>query len=127
MKFTIPCLTSFMLAAAITPRVIRPATACNGVGMPGRWRHEETTPLRGGVAFFAGGLPFLFMGIAVLLAGNVTPALVCFAFVGAHAAFRRYNFQNARAGRLKILRPIGTDTGQVAPPRYSNPGTAREG
>lgn len=204
MKFIIPCLSSFLLTAAITPLVIRLATACNCVDLPGGRRlHEKTTPRWGGVAFFAGVLPFLFMangngaltsyivasallvgmgmiddlrslgwktkfsvmaaaativifggditvhqlgtygslgrielgwlsipftflsiigitnainlldglnglaggvsllgflfmGIAALLAGNVVIALVCFAFVGALAAFLLYNFPNAR-------------------------------
>ena len=48
--------------------------------------------LAGGVSF----LGFLFMGIAALLVGNILIALVCFAFVGALAAFLLYNFPDAR-------------------------------
>lgn len=63
MKFIIPCLASFMLTAVITPMVIRLAKACNCLDVPGGRRlHKKTTPRWGGVAFFAGVLPFLFMG-----------------------------------------------------------------
>jgi len=41
-------------------------------------------------------LAFLFMGIAAVHAGNMTLALLCFAYVGALAAFLRYNFPVAR-------------------------------
>lgn len=41
-------------------------------------------------------LAFLFMGIAAAVAGNVALALLCFAYVGALAAFLRYNFPVAR-------------------------------
>jgi UDP-GlcNAc:undecaprenyl-phosphate GlcNAc-1-phosphate transferase len=48
--------------------------------------------LAGGVSLLA----FLFMGIAAVLAGNIMLALVCFAFVGALAAFLLYNFPTAK-------------------------------
>ena len=62
MKFVIPCLASFLLTAILTPRVIRCATACRCLDVPGERRlHDKTTPRWGGVAFFAGVLPFLFI------------------------------------------------------------------
>jgi len=41
-------------------------------------------------------LSFLFMGIAALLSGNISLAIICFAFVGALGAFLLYNFPNAK-------------------------------
>jgi UDP-N-acetylmuramyl pentapeptide phosphotransferase/UDP-N-acetylglucosamine-1-phosphate transferase len=62
MKFIIPCLSSFLLTTSIMPLVIRLAKTCNCLDVPGGRRlHEKTTPRWGGVAFFAGVLPFLFM------------------------------------------------------------------
>jgi UDP-GlcNAc:undecaprenyl-phosphate GlcNAc-1-phosphate transferase len=48
--------------------------------------------LAGGVSL----LGFLFMGIAAAHGGNMPLAIVCFAFVGALAAFLRFNFPHAR-------------------------------
>lgn len=62
MKFLIPCVTSFMLTAIFTPCVIRLATACKCLDTPGTRRlHKRITPRWGGMAFFAGVLPVLFM------------------------------------------------------------------
>lgn len=62
MKFVIPVLFSFLLTAIITPFVIRCASACRCLDIPGERRlHDKATPLWGGVAIFAGVLPFLFM------------------------------------------------------------------
>lgn len=62
MKYVIPCLSSFLITAAITPLVIRLANACNCLDVPGGRRlHNRTTPRWGGVAFFAGVLPFLII------------------------------------------------------------------
>lgn len=62
MKYIIPYLSSFLLTAVLTPVVIRVAAACNCLDVPGGRRlHQTTTPRWGGVAFFAGVLPFLFM------------------------------------------------------------------
>jgi UDP-GlcNAc:undecaprenyl-phosphate GlcNAc-1-phosphate transferase len=60
MKLAIPFLTSFMISAALTPLVIKLAMACKCLDLPGgRHLHKRTTPRWGGVAFFAGVLPFL--------------------------------------------------------------------
>ena len=60
MRLIVPCLASFLLTSALTPLIIRGAQACNCVDAPGGRRlHKEPTPLWGGVAFFAGVLPFL--------------------------------------------------------------------
>jgi UDP-GlcNAc:undecaprenyl-phosphate GlcNAc-1-phosphate transferase len=48
--------------------------------------------LAGGVSF----LGFLFMGIAAAAAGNMTTALICFAYAGALIAFLLFNFPHAR-------------------------------
>jgi UDP-GlcNAc:undecaprenyl-phosphate GlcNAc-1-phosphate transferase len=62
MQFTIPCIVSFMLTAATTPLVIRFAKACNCLDRPGERRlHDRVTPRWGGIAFFAGVLPFLLI------------------------------------------------------------------
>lgn len=62
MKFFVPGLVSFMLTVVITPLVIRFAKACKCLDVPGgRRAHKKVTPRWGGVAFFAGVLPFLFM------------------------------------------------------------------
>lgn len=60
MKYAIPCLISFLLTVALTPLIIRLATACKCLDMPGGRRlHNKTTPRWGGFAFFCGVLPFL--------------------------------------------------------------------
>ena len=62
MRFILPCVASFILTVAITPLVIRCAKACNCLDIPGGRRlHKEETPRWGGVAFFAGVLPLLFI------------------------------------------------------------------
>lgn len=62
MKSFTPCLASFMLTAIVTPLVIRCATACRCLDVPGERRlHTKTTPRWGGAAFFAGVLPFLII------------------------------------------------------------------
>lgn len=48
--------------------------------------------LAGGVSL----LGFLFIGAAAAATGNVTVALLCFAFVGALGAFLLFNFPNAK-------------------------------
>jgi UDP-GlcNAc:undecaprenyl-phosphate GlcNAc-1-phosphate transferase len=204
MDFILPCIASFILTSGMTPVVIRLATKCNCLDIPGgRRQHLKATPLWGGTAFFVGVLPlllnengngalthyiaaslilivmgmiddrislgwkqkfavmaaastivifgsdtvihhigiygtlgrvdlgwfsipftylsiigitnainlidgldglaggvsllgFLFMGIAALLAGNIPLAVICFAFVGALAAFLLFNFPKAR-------------------------------
>jgi UDP-GlcNAc:undecaprenyl-phosphate GlcNAc-1-phosphate transferase len=48
--------------------------------------------LAGGVSL----LGFLFMGIAAVISGNLAIALICFAFVGALAAFLFFNFPHAK-------------------------------
>ena len=61
MKFFFPCLVSFLITAAVTPLVIRFAGLCNCLDIPGgRRQHKKITPRWGGLAFFAGVLPFLF-------------------------------------------------------------------
>lgn len=71
MKFVIPVLSSFLLTVIMTPLVIRCATACRCLDLPGERRlHDKATPLWGGVAFFAGVLPFLFMENG---SGDLTP------------------------------------------------------
>ncbi len=204
MQYVLPCLVSFLLTLCLTPIVIRLATACRCLDMPGRRHvHKKPTPRWGGLAFYLGVLPvlfalkegsamssyiaasfllvgigiiddryglgwkikfagniaaativifggntvvrdigtygamgslelgrlsvpftyfgivgvtnainlldglnglaggvsllgFLFLGIAALLAGNIPVALICFAFVGALAAFLVFNFPRAR-------------------------------
>ncbi len=60
MTYIIPCLASFLLTAVLTPQIIRLATTCNCLDIPGGRRlHKEATPRWGGVAFFIGVLPFL--------------------------------------------------------------------
>lgn len=62
MKFFFPGLVSFLITAAVIPLVIRFAGLCNCLDIPGgRRQHKKITPRWGGVAFFAGVLPFLFM------------------------------------------------------------------
>lgn len=62
MKFITPGLISFLLTVIITPLVIRFATACNCLDSPDERRlHNDIIPRWGGVAFFAGVLPFLFI------------------------------------------------------------------
>ncbi|GLI39383.1 FKBP-type peptidyl-prolyl cis-trans isomerase [Geobacter hydrogenophilus] len=62
MRLVIPCITSFLITAVLTPFVIRIATACRCVDVPGERRlHRRPTPRWGGAAFFAGVLPFLFV------------------------------------------------------------------
>ena len=62
MRFIIPCLVSFLFTVVITPMVIRIANKCNCLDVPGGRRlHCKSTPRWGGVAFFAGVLPLLFM------------------------------------------------------------------
>ncbi|ABQ27218.1 FKBP-type peptidyl-prolyl cis-trans isomerase [Geotalea uraniireducens] len=62
MKFIFPCVASFMLTVVITPLVIRFAKACKCLDVPGgRRAHKKVTPRWGGVAFFVGVLPFMFM------------------------------------------------------------------
>ncbi|KAB0670438.1 peptidylprolyl isomerase [Oryzomonas sagensis] len=81
MKPVIPCLVSFLLTAAVMPFVIRIATACRCLDAPGGRRlHSKTTPRWGGVAFFVGVLPFLFMENDT---GALTPYIVAsFLLVG---------------------------------------------
>jgi UDP-GlcNAc:undecaprenyl-phosphate GlcNAc-1-phosphate transferase len=51
-----------MLTAVLTPLVIRFANTCNCLDVPGGRRlHKNTTPRWGGIAFFAGVLPFMFI------------------------------------------------------------------
>ncbi|RII27786.1 MAG: peptidylprolyl isomerase [Geobacter sp.] len=59
MKFVIPCLASFLVTVIIMPLVIRCATTCRCLDVPGERRlHDKTTPRWGGVSFFIGVLPF---------------------------------------------------------------------
>jgi UDP-GlcNAc:undecaprenyl-phosphate/decaprenyl-phosphate GlcNAc-1-phosphate transferase len=62
MKLIIPCLASFLLTAIIMPYVIRLATACGCMDIPGERRHhKKATPRWGGIAFFSGVLPILLI------------------------------------------------------------------
>ena len=63
MRLMFPCFASFLLTSVLTPLVIRCAKACNCLDAPGGRRlHRNPTPRWGGVAFFAGVLPFLVGG-----------------------------------------------------------------
>lgn len=74
MKFVIPVLSSFLLTVIITPLVIRWATACRCLDLPGERRlHDKATPRWGGIAFFVGVLPLLFMEN---MRGTLTPFIV---------------------------------------------------
>lgn len=74
MKFMIPCLAAFLLTSCLTPLVIRLATACRCLDIPGgRRQHKDSTPLWGGVAFFIGVLPFMCRENG---SGILTPYLV---------------------------------------------------
>ena len=81
MKFVIPCCSSFLLTAVLTPLVILLATWCRCLDLPGTRRvHQRVTPRWGGLAFFAGVLPVLLYiepedGLAGFIAG-------CFLLVG---------------------------------------------
>jgi FKBP-type peptidyl-prolyl cis-trans isomerase FkpA len=74
MKYIIPCIAAFLLTGALTPLVIRFATACNCLDIPGERRlHKKITPRWGGVAFFVGVLPFLLIENG---SGALTPYIV---------------------------------------------------
>ena len=60
MKLIIPCFASFLLTAIIMPYVIRLATECRCLDIPGERRiHSKVTPRWGGIAFFTGVLPII--------------------------------------------------------------------
>jgi UDP-GlcNAc:undecaprenyl-phosphate GlcNAc-1-phosphate transferase len=62
MNIIIPSFASFLLTACIAPSVIRCAKACNCLDTPGGRRlHKDITPRWGGIAFFAGVLPFMWI------------------------------------------------------------------
>ena len=62
MKFIVPLLISFILTFLAMPLVIRLAKACKCLDAPGERRlHEKITPRWGGVAFFLGVMPVLFL------------------------------------------------------------------
>lgn len=62
MEIIIPCIASFLLTVCITPSVIRCAMTCNCLDFPGGRRlHMNITPRWGGIAFFAGVLPVMFI------------------------------------------------------------------
>ena len=74
MNLAIPCIVSFLITVVIMPLVIRAAHVCNCQDIPGGRRlHTTTTPRWGGVAFFAGVLPFLIMENG---GGVLTPYIV---------------------------------------------------
>lgn len=56
------CIAAFLLTAFLTPCVIRLATACNCLDRPGGRRlHLAITPRWGGLAFFIGVIPPLYL------------------------------------------------------------------
>ncbi len=60
MMYLLPCLVGFLTTMAVMPIVIRVATDCRCLDVPGIRRiHKKITPRWGGVAFFAGVLPVL--------------------------------------------------------------------
>ena len=62
MQLIIACLTGFVIATLMTPKVIRFATTHKCMDLPGgRRTHKNVTPRWGGLAFFAGVLPVLFL------------------------------------------------------------------
>lgn len=62
MKLIMTCLASFLLTAITMPHVIRLATECGCLDIPGERRlHNKVTPRWGGIAFFAGVLPILLI------------------------------------------------------------------
>ena len=130
MKYLMACLVSFLLTAIITPLIIRIATACKCVDVPGDRRvHAKTTPRWGGLAFFAGVLPVLFfvkagsalswalaaslllVGIGIVddlrelgwktkLIGTVAAATLV--IFGAHTAIHQIGVYGANVGWLSI-------------------------
>ena len=62
MKILLAYCIPFCLTACVTPLVILLAKKCNCIDNPGVRRfHKKATPRWGGLAFFVGALPFLFL------------------------------------------------------------------
>jgi UDP-GlcNAc:undecaprenyl-phosphate GlcNAc-1-phosphate transferase len=109
MHYLIACLASLLLTSILVPLVIRLATVCKCVDVPGRRHiHKKITPRWGGVAFFAGVLPVLL----VLHAESAMTSyiLASFLLVGIGAIDDRYGLNpvakfaaNAAAASIVIF------------------------